>query len=164
MTSVILAGAGKKSFGLHRSVWHRVPGLAIFSILILVLLLTGDIQTVDLRSLGLVGLGFVAVLESIYRRGNFVVIHPEHVDTSRLSWGMKMRKREKHRIRYKDVTRVRVDGPQLDIGFRLNRSVLKRVGIEEWSAVVTMRSEADALEAQEAIELGRARAIERVAL
>lgn len=161
MSSVVLSRSGKKRYELQRARWERPLLIALVVGIGLLFLFTegADDWVIFLA----VGIGFYLLSELLWPRGNFIIVHADHVDTSRLMLGSKMRKREKHRIRYEDIVQVSADdvSGHLIIRFRLGRKLLAKAGITEWNASLVLRRTSDAVEIKEALELGRKLSLER---
>lgn len=162
MSVVILSGSDKKRYELRRAWWERPLVITIFAGFLLYFLATEGANNNFLIFM-LIMAGFYLLSEVLWPRGNFIIVHPDHVDTSRLFLGSKMRKREKHRICYEDIIQVTADDSsgQLTIRFRLGRKLLAKAGITEWRVTLVLRRASDAPELKEVIELGRKLSIER---
>lgn len=155
---VIRAGLGKRQYALRLAWFERLILVPIILIFVVIFLLP-DLSRWPLI-LVLLG-GFAALSEwVVWPRANYLIIHPQHVDTSQLSWGSKMRKRRRHRIRYEDVISVSGDDEtgKLHISFNPSGGIGRRNGIKGIWADMVLRNAAKVTEVKEAIALGRRRA------
>lgn len=155
---VVRAGIGKRQYALRQTWLGRLPAFVIL-VVFTTLVLWSDPGDWPIWMAFV--MGFAALSELvIWPRANRVVIHPDYVDTSQLTWGSKMRKRRKHRIRYEDV--ISVSGYEttgrLEIRFKLSSGLAPRIGIQEWQVDLVLRRPADVADITDAIELGRANA------
>jgi hypothetical protein len=159
-SDVVRAGTGKHRYGLRRTWVERLPAIVIMAAFTVAALLS-ESGNWEIWMVFIVG---IAVLSEwvVWPRANYIVIHPQHVDTSQLGWGSKMRKRRRHRIRYEDVPGVSGDEltGKLNISFKPSGGLGGRLGIPTWWVNAVLQKPSEFVDLRNAIELGRARARE----
>lgn len=157
-SDVVRSGTGKRRYDLRRTWLGRLPAIVIMAVFTVIALLS-ESGNWEIWIVFIVGF---AVLSEwlVWPRANYIVIHPQYVDTSQLGWGSKMRKRRKHRIRYEDVISVSSDEltGKLNIRFKPSGGLGRKLGIQTWWVDAVLQKPSELVDLRDAMELGRERA------
>jgi len=154
-SDVVRAGTGKRRYDLRRTWVGRLPAIVIIAPFTVVALLS---ESGSWEIWIVFVIGFAVLSEwVVWPSANYIVVHPQHVDTSQNFWGSKMRKRRKHRIRYEDVISVSCDEltGKLNISFKPSGGLGSRLGIQTWWVDAVLQKPSEVVDLREAIELGR---------
>lgn len=164
MSQVIDYGTGKKRYELKQAWWELLILASVIGFVYFLVLVTAGFTKYDLLWLVVASLVFAAFARLIWPIYNYVIVHPDRVDTSRYILASKARKREKHRIDYGDIISVTADdrAGRLLIVFEL-RGLKRTLGFNRWSVKIVLRHPHQASELKNAIDLGVKRARERIA-
>jgi hypothetical protein len=152
---VIRAAAGKRRYDLRRTWLDRLPAIVVMAGFTVAVLLS-ESEDWELWTAFLTA--FVVLSEwVVWPRANYIIIHPQYLDTSQLGWGSKMRKRRRHRIRYQDVISVSGDEftGKLKISFKPSGGLGRTLGIGTWWVDAVLQKPSEFLDLRDTIELGR---------
>jgi hypothetical protein len=154
-SDVLRTGSGKRRYDLRRTWLDRLPAIVVMAGFTVAVFLS---ESEDWELWALFVIAFVVLSEwVVWPRANYIIIHPQYVDTSQLGWGSKMRKRRRHRIRYQDVISVSGDEftGKLKISFKPSGGLGRRLGIQTWWVDAVLKNPSEFLDLRDAIELGR---------